>query len=149
MKKIIVSVVFVLMSVAAFSAQKIDKSMENTLMMMEKQAWDAFGKGDGKFFESYVSDDFQIIGDNGIVGKTQMIKDISTKPCDVKSYSFSNFKVTMISKDTALATYAVTLDGTCGGQAMPGKAYVSSVFVKRNGKWLGVFHQETAAMPPQ
>lgn len=146
MKKLIISAVFVLMAVALGSAQKKDKSMDDTLMTMEKQAWDAFGKGDGKIFESFATDDFQIIGDNGITGKADTIKAINTKPCDLKSYSFSNFKTTMLNKETVLVTYNAVQDGSCGGQAMPGKLAVSSIYVKRNGKWLGAFHQESTVM---
>lgn len=146
MKKFITASAFILISVLLVSAQKKDKSMDDALMTMEKQAWDAFGKGDGKFFESFATDDFQIIGDNGIMGKADMIKMINTKPCDLKNYSFSNFKTTMLDKDTALVTYDSAQTGTCGGMAMPAKVFVSSVYVKRGGKWFGAFHQETPVM---
>lgn len=147
MKKIIFVFVLVLLTAAIASAQKKDdKSMENNLMTVEKQAWDAFGKGDGKFFENFATDDFQNIGDNGIIGKADLIKAINTKPCDLKSYSFNNFKTTMLNKETVLVTYDAVQDGTCGGQAMPGNVSVSTVYVKRIGKWLAAFHQETVLM---
>lgn len=149
MKKIISVVVFVLMSVTLVSAQKSDKSMENTLMTLEKQAWDAFGKGDGKFFESFSTDDFLIVDSNGIIAKADLIKIINTKPCDLKSYSFSDFKTTMLNKETVLVTYNAVQDGNCGGNAMPGKVAVSTVYVKRGGKWLGAFHQESIVMTPE
>lgn len=146
MKKLLILAAIVLTAAAAVSAQKTDKSMETALMTMEKQAWEAFGKGDGKFFESFVTDDFQIVGETGFMGKTQMVKEISTKPCDVKSFEFTNFKATMLDKNTALVTYEATQNGMCGGQAMPAKVLASSVFVKRGDKWLGAFHQETPVM---
>ncbi|MCA1589590.1 MAG: hypothetical protein LC734_04215 [Acidobacteria bacterium] len=43
----------------------------------------------------------------------------------------------------ALATYNATQEGTCAGQPMPAKVFASTIFVKRKGKWLGFFHQES------
>jgi hypothetical protein len=142
MKKIIAAFAFVLISFVAASAQT---TMETTLMAMEKQAWDAFGKGDGKFFETFLTDDAILGSDYGFVSKAQSVKDISGKPCELKSYSFSNFKVMMLDKNTAIITYEAAQDATCGGQKAPNKVYASSVYVKRKGKWQGAYHQETAA----
>lgn len=132
----------------AICAQANDsKNLQDSLMAMEKQAWEAFGKGDGKFFESFLTDDFQMVSDSGISGKAQSVQMISTKPCDLKSFSFSNPKLSMLNKTTALVTYEATQDVSCGGQQAPGKAYLSSIFVKRGGKWLAMFHQESTAAP--
>lgn len=143
MKRLLAVFVFVLVAVVAVSAQT---AMEKTLMTMEKQAWDAFGKGDGKFFETFLADDALILDDKGFTSKAQTVKDVSAKPCVIKSYSFSNFKVTMLNPTTALATYEATQDATCGTQAMPAKVFASSIYVKRKGKWQAAFHQETPAM---
>ncbi|HEY0427817.1 MAG TPA: nuclear transport factor 2 family protein [Pyrinomonadaceae bacterium] len=143
MKKIIAAFAFVLISFAAVSAQT---NMDTTFMTMEKGAWDAFGKGDGKYFETFLADDAMLGSETGFATKAQSIKDISTKPCELKSYSFSNFKVAMLDKNTALITYEATQNVTCGGQAGPGKIYGTSVYVKRKGKWLAAFHNEITAM---
>ena len=144
MKKIILGVVLVLISVAGVAAQTKD---EANFMAMEKQAWDAFGKGDGKFFETFLADEGMVGTDAGFSSKAQTVKDISTKPCELKSYEFSNFKVTMIDKNTALATYRVLQDGVCAGQPMPKNVIASSIYVKRKGKWMAMFHQESAVQP--
>ena len=141
--KFLVLLMIVFAGAASASAQT---EIEKNLMAMEKGAWDAFGKGDGKYFEAFLADDFTMVGDSGITGKAASIKGISSKPCEIKSYSIANYKVTMINPETALATYEVTQDGTCGGMAAPSKEYVSSTFAKRKGKWVAVQHQETAAM---
>ena len=142
MKKIIAVVAFVLISLVSASAQQTKD--EANFMAMERQAWDAFGKGDGKFFETFLTDEALVGGDTGFSTKADSVKGISTKPCELKSYEFSNFKVMMIDKNTALATYNATQDATCGGEKSPGRVIGSSVYVKRKGKWQGIFHQETA-----
>ena len=144
MKKVIAVLSLVLLSFVAADAQAANDKM---FMDMEKQAWDAFGKGDGKFFETFLSDDAQLGGNTGFGNKTQVVKDISTKPCDVKSYTFANFKVTMLDTNTALTTYEATQDVSCGGKKQADKVYATSVFVKRKGKWLAAYHQEVDAAP--
>ena len=138
---------FILVAVCAAQAQT---AMEKALEAKEKSAWDAFGKGDGKFFETFLTANAVIIGDMGMSSRAQSVKDISTKPCEVKSYSFKNFKVTMLNPTTALATYEAEQDTTCMGQPAPKKLYASSIYVKVGKAWVGAFHQETVAveMPP-
>ena len=139
-------VVLMVMIFAAALSANAQTAMEKNLMAMEKSAWDSFGKGDGKFFQTFLADDSQVIGENGIMDKTASVAGINTKPCVLKSYEFGNFKVKMADPNTALVTYQATEDATCGGQAAPAKVYASSVYVKRGGKWMPIFHQETAAM---
>ena len=136
----------VLFSFSMSPAQQIKD--EANIMALEKQAWDAFAKGDGKFYETLMADEAIYVGDYGFSTKAQIVKDISSKPCEVKSYSFSNFKVTMLNTDTALVTYESTQDSSCGGQKVPSKVYNSSMYVKRKGKWQAIFHQETTAAEP-
>ena len=143
MKKVILGLILVLISVAAVSAQTKD---EANFMAMERQAWDAFGKGDGKFFETFLVDEAMVVGESGASTKADSVKAISSKPCELKSYAFSNFKVIMPDKNTALVTYEATQDAVCAGQKSAAKVYASSIFVKRKGKWLALYHQETPAM---
>jgi hypothetical protein len=143
MRKLFTIAALVLACVVSASAQK---GVEADLMKMEKAAWDAFGKGDGKFFQSLLTEDAVVVGDAGFQSKADSVKMIGTKPCDIKSFNFTNFKVTMLNPSTALVTYSGTQEGTCGGQPVPAKTNASSIYVKRNGKWMAAFHQETPAM---
>lgn len=144
MKKVFAVLVLVLISTAAAFSQTKD---EANFMAMEKQAWEAFSKGDGKFFETFLVDEAIIGTDAGFSSKAQTVKDINSKPCDLKSFEFSDFKVVMLEKNTALITYKALQDGVCAGQPVPKNVIASSVYVKRKGKWLAVHHQESAIQP--
>jgi hypothetical protein len=54
----------------------------------------------------------------------------------------------MLNQDVAILTFSATQDATCGGAAEPSPVWASTVFVKRGGKWLAAFHQETPAQRP-
>jgi hypothetical protein len=63
-------------------------------------------------------------------------------PCEVKSFTLSDWKLSMVDADAALLTYKGVTDGTCAGQALP-PVWSSSLWVNRKGKWVVFSHTET------
>jgi ketosteroid isomerase-like protein len=121
---------------------------EDAIKKMERELWDAWKNKDTKPFTAMLAEDAKSIDAMmGVVDKPTMLKSMAEQPCEVKSYSFSDDKVSWIAKDTAVYTYTASVDATCGGQKVPDKVYAGSVWAKRGTKWVGVFHQETPAMP--
>lgn len=122
--------------------------VKQTLIDLEKGAWEAWKKKDAAYFESFLSDDTVQVGAGGVGRKAQIVKGIGESTCDVKSYTVGDIDVVMLNVDTAILTYSATQDATCGGAAEPSPVWASSVFVRRGGKWLAAFHQETPAQRP-
>ncbi len=44
---------------------------------------------------------------------------------------------------TAILTYKAMQDGTCDGKTLHASVWATSIYVKRGGKWVSNFHQET------
>jgi len=122
-------------------------ALEALLMAKEKELWEGWKNKNTAPFEKLVSADALLVGEQGIETKAQLVKDIAGNPCEIKSYSFDEIKLTMISRDAALLTFKAAQDYTCMGHAGPTPVYASSVYVKRKGQWLNILHQETAATP--
>jgi len=61
----------------------------------------------------------------------------------VKSYSVNHFHATRFDQNTALLTYRAEQQTTCGAVAVPSPTWVSSLFVRRNGKWVNALYQHT------
>jgi hypothetical protein len=114
------------------------------LIATEKKLWEAWKNKDVKPFKANLSADSVMVGENGVSGKDDAIKELGNTPCVVKSYELSDFKVTFLNSGAALLTYKGTADGTCAGTAIP-TVWSSSVYVNRGGRWLAVAHQETPA----
>jgi hypothetical protein len=137
-------------SFVAFGQMKASKdknnSVEAQLITLEKQSWEAWKNRNGGFFQSFLSDDTVSVGNTGVGDKSQIVKATSGSDFEVKSYSLDNFKLTMLEKNTAILTYKATQDVTCNGKTELAMMWASSVFVKRSGKWLAAFHQETPAI---
>jgi hypothetical protein len=62
----------------------------------------------------------------------------------VTEYKAGKKQVSPLGKDTVLVTYPLVLKGTFKGKAIPPRSYASAVWVRRDGKWLERFYQETA-----
>ncbi len=144
MKKIImIMAIAIAASSVAFGQMKSkDNSVEAQLIALEKQSWEEWKNKNGNFFQTLLTDEAVNVGVGGLSNKSQIVKSTSSD-CEVKSFSVDNFKVVMLDKNVALLTYTAMQDGVCGGRAIPAKVISSSVYVKRGGKWLNAFYQET------
>lgn len=154
MKRMLIVALVLLVSAGVASAQTNEKgskagksSVEDQLISMEKQAWEAWKNKNGGYFQTFLADDAVLISGSGVEGKAAAVKSISSMPCEVRGYSLDNFKLIMIEKNTALLTYSAKQDYSCNGKAGPPQVWASSIFVKRGGKWLNISHQETTAEP--
>ena len=125
--------------------QMTSAQLEAHLTGIERKFWEGWAKGDVKPFKEHIAPDAIIVGENGTLDKESIIKAIEAGGCDVRSYDLHDFKLVKTSGDTAVLAYRGTQDATCGGEVAPKTVWISSVFVRRRGKWLAVAHQETAA----
>ena len=64
---------------------------------------------------------------------------------DLRDYSLADMKVVFPSADVAVVTYRATIQQTAEGKDMSGIFNSGSIWVKKGGKWLEVFHTETKA----
>jgi hypothetical protein len=65
---------------------------------------------------------------------------MNVKLTDVK---LSDFKYHWVDANNVVLTYTWTGKGTVMGQPVPSPTVASTLYTKRNGKWLATFHQET------
>lgn len=128
----------------------------DALLALEKQANEAYTKGDSKYFESFLSDKFSMAGMKGErMDKAAVIKMIGGVKCDVKSWDLTDPQMSKIDNDTYAFSYKATWDGTCndgpGGKTMkiPSPVRGASVFVRSGDKWLGAWHGETMIIEPK
>src|SRR5687767_10842542 len=83
------------------------------LMALEKQANEAYSKGDSKFFEGRLSDKFVILAGGQRMDKAATVKMIASVKCDIKSMDLTEPAMSMIDADTYALIYKATWDGTC------------------------------------
>lgn len=126
---------------------------EAAITDQEKQIWETVKSKNGDAFGNMLTDDFVYISSDGWHDKAATIKGI--KEFDGTDVSFSDWKVVPIDADAAVVTYLIKMTAPASPNAKPAPMSLraSSVWVKRGGKWLGIYHQDTvvdekAATPP-
>jgi hypothetical protein len=117
------------------------------LQANETAMWNAWKNKDSKVFNAMLTADSIMIGGQGTAGKKDVAGAMSAMPCEVKSFTLSDWKVTMADSDAALLTYKGVADGTCAGKPIP-NVWASSLWVNRKGKWMAFSHQETNVEGP-
>jgi hypothetical protein len=108
----------------------------------ETALWNAWKNKDPKPFQNWLSADSVMVGEQGVASKGDITKMMASMPCEVKSFTLSDWKLNMVDADAAFITYKGVADGTCGGQPIP-PTWASSLWVQRKGKWTAFSHQET------
>jgi hypothetical protein len=127
----------------------------DTLLALDKQANEAYFKGDSKFFEDFLNDKFAMItGDGTRVDKAMAVKQIAGVKCDVKEgWKLEEPQMSRIDDNTYVLSYKGTFDGTCteNGKSMkiPSPIRAASVVVRNGDKWQGVFHGENMIIDPK
>lgn len=130
------------------AAKPAPPSME-ALLALDKQAYEAWMKKDGKFFEGFLADNFVILDSKGRRNKAEEVKEITESKCDIKNVSFSDGKMTPLGADTVLMTFKAAIDGTCDGQKVPAEEWAATIFVRNGDKWMAAFHAGTPIPDPK
>jgi hypothetical protein len=130
---------------AQASPSKSDKSAskETAITDLEKSAWEAYKNKQADAFKKLLSKDYCGVYADGIKTLDTEVADMAKT--DLRDYSFADMKVVFPSADVAVITYKVTQQATSAGQDVSGAYNSAGVWMKRGGKWFGVFHTETKA----
>ncbi len=126
----------------AASANSGKSSLEETIISMERRAWEAVKARDTKTFSELFAADGLLVDAGGMTTRPAFFQ--SLPDLTITDYKLSDLKVTMIDKNTALITYRADSKGSFKGQPFPpNPAYTSTIWTKRGGKWVAIYHQET------
>ena len=104
----------------------------------EKIVWDLFRARNWDGFASLLAPEFMEVESDGVFDKAGSIKSLQDVPMDMGQFELSDWKAVTLDDDAKLVTYTVTAKGQ-----KPEKAYHATIWVKRDGKWLGFYHQGT------
>jgi hypothetical protein len=104
----------------------------------EKIVWDLFKARNYDAFANLLAPEFMELAADGVYDKAGTVKGVQAM--NAADFELSDWKTVKFDNDASLVTYTVTMKGP-----KPMKDYHSSIWVNRNGKWLGLFHQGTPA----
>lgn len=115
---------------------------EADIIAKEKGAWDALKQKDYEGFGNMLAGDYIEVTDEGIFDKAGIVADV--KDFNLADATFSDWKMLPIDNDAVIITYNTTLKAAYKGRDVPPGPYRSAgAWVNRDGKWLGIFYQQT------
>lgn len=126
----------------------------DALLALDKQANEAFLKGDTKFFEGFASDNMVMYEKGERMPKAGMMKMIADAKCEVKDgWKVDEPQMSMINGDTYVLSYKGTFDGTCmedgKRKPIPSPIRAATVYVRNGDKWQAAYHGENLIIDPK
>jgi hypothetical protein len=112
------------------------------ILKNETAVWEAAKKRDMHAFAELVADDARMVFTSGVMTKQDYMTEVGKRT--ITEYSLQKFQVFMPIEGTVITLYQATISGSLGGKAFPATTLrESSVWIKRTGKWVAVWNQET------
>ena len=118
-------------------------SNETAITHLETSAWEAYKNKQADAFKKLMSEDYCGEYAEGIKNLDREVADMAK--ADLRDYSLADMKVVFPSADVAVITYKSTIQQTSEGKDISGTYNSGSIWVKKGGKWLEVFHTEVKA----
>jgi hypothetical protein len=125
----------------------VDRSALNkALIANEHKLADAMMKKDKATVTALIAPDAWSADANGFMKAAELFAALDQLV--IERYQISDEKVMWIDATTALVAYKWTGSGTFSGQPFPSNVFASTVWTKKAGKWVAIFHQESEAAKP-
>jgi len=123
-----------------------DAQAEKTIIANERAVNDAFAKGDSAAFKALVAADGWAV--DSVIGRApvaDMLKDFAglTKELKITSWDITESKIVWVDATTAINSYKWTAKGTDHGKPLVSPVWASTVWTKKSGKWMALFHHES------
>jgi hypothetical protein len=118
-------------------------SGEDIAVRLERQVWEAIKAKDYRTYVRLLAQDFVDVEPVGIIVKSEEEKGIVQLTVD--DYKWEGLRILHLSPHVTLLVYKATQKANFGGQPVPSPTWVSSLWIKRDGRWLNAFVQETKA----
>jgi len=117
--------------------------LREEIVAQERAELDSLKTGDMTAFANFLADDAVFVDAQGAAGKAEVVK--NTAGFRLHEYTMTDVRFVALSADSGLIAYRMAETGTSRGKEFAAKVHVSALWLKRGGRWLCVFSQETAA----
>jgi hypothetical protein len=146
MRKIIATIPAMLLALAVTHAQdqtaaKADDPFEKMLIANERALHETVAKADKASFLSLVLPEGVWTTRQGFVPMKLLVDGLDS--FKLTKWDIVNPHVTRLDEDSAVVLYVWTGTGTFQNQPLAPTTLASTVWARRNGKWLAVHHQQT------
>ena len=124
-----------------------DERLLAELTALERSSWEATLKDDKEFFRTYMAPEFKgFFADGTVAGREEFIRNMDD--FHLVKYTMGDVSLLRINEDAVMVLYRASFEGVHKGKTLSTSGVESSsLYVRRDGKWLEIFYQETATPP--
>jgi hypothetical protein len=147
MTKLLALFVGVLLAVGASVAMADDAATITAVKAALAALDDAFARQDGDAIKRMTTADHIAITSYYGAPKSVAEQIASLSDLKFKETAVSEVAVTLFGSDAAAIMFTAKNEGTFKGRPLPSPVFVTSLFVKRDGRWLERLYQTTVLKP--
>jgi hypothetical protein len=125
------------------------------LRNLETKFWQARAGGNADVLKQLVNDNAIIATSTGAVKKSELIAQVESGACEIKSYNLQDFILKPSAPTAFVISYRAQQDGVCNGKPLPHSLNITASFIRSQskllngqwwpGKWQSISHEETPA----
>jgi len=112
-------------------------AIESELMRLKDAALAATRARDLAFYRGYLAEDAIAVLPVGVMGKEAILRAVERGA--IQGADIAGTRVLVLGPDAGLVTYRATFEGE--GRRLA--AFVTTLYARREGRWLGVLYQQT------
>jgi len=129
---------------------QVEDSTKRELLKLEKQYWNAIKERDSSTAISLSDDPCVVVGAQGAseVDRATLGKMLEGAKYELRDFAFGDVHMRQVSDDVVAVAYKVHEDLVVEGERVKLEAFDSSVWVRRDGKWVCALHTESPAGDP-
>jgi hypothetical protein len=125
-----------------------DPATETNLQKMETELSQANAAHDAAPFTKYLDDNIVALGPGWkAANKADVLEGIKSTECTIANPTLAGFSYKWLTPDLVLVSYMENYTSTCKGKTTPTAEHDNSLWQRKNGQWMAVFHQATADLP--
>jgi hypothetical protein len=117
--------------------------LEQQVVAAERAGLDALKAANLDSFADHTADEAVFVDAHGPASKAQVVTNLAG--FRLTDYSMDDIRFMPLSSNSGLIVYTITEKGVSHGKEFSARAYISSVWTERGGRWVCLFSQETGA----
>lgn len=121
------------------------RAIEQRLIAEEQASWNLAIKRDAAAYKAFHAPDYVTVTGTGVMDRASSEASAMDSHVRFDQCALSGFNVHFLADNAALVTYHVKAAGLDHEKNFQLESYASSLWMKRDGKWLNVLYQATAA----
>jgi ketosteroid isomerase-like protein len=123
--------------------RSIMENIKDSLLSLKEKALEATKNADAGFYQDYLADNAVAVVPIGVLNKEAILKQMEAENSSFKSSKIEDVRVIELTPESGIVTYTATFDSRPEDIPSASEVYVTTVYAKINGKWKGVFYQQT------